>query len=180
MKVSTICLSKFMTAWHEKQSLDTMDNLDANDQFFIVCRYSLKNGMWFHFSSLGVCCPVLGERFSCQRSTRDKPVADVYQFVALVKLNRKTDAESRLSWERGNCCGFFVSLRMTEFWVCFSCCIAEQPQPVSMRLTWKTNQLTQLFHIAALFKVEVGMNCDFRQLFLEYKSINGAVFSCLM
>lgn len=100
MKVSTICLSKFMTAWHEKQSLDTMDNLDANDQFFIVCRYSLQNGMWFHFSSLGVCCPVLGERFSCQRSTRDKPVADVYQFVALVKLNRKTDAESRLSWER--------------------------------------------------------------------------------
>lgn len=42
--------------------------------------------------------------------------------------------------DRGNCCGFYVSLRMTEFWVCFSCCIAEQPQPVSMGWAWNSRQ----------------------------------------
>lgn len=28
---------------------------------------------------------------------------------------------------------------MSEFWLCFNCCIAEQPQPVSM--TWYTHKL---------------------------------------
>lgn len=42
-------------------------------------------------------------------------------------------AASGGSTETGNCySGVVTGLGMTEFWVCFSCCIAEQPQPVSI------------------------------------------------
>lgn len=53
----------------------------------------------FFFSHvlIGVCGLVLGGQFSCQRFSRDKPVVDIYQFLAGVCGPAKTEQEGRRS-----------------------------------------------------------------------------------
>lgn len=112
--------------------------------FFLLFFFSFVN------VSAGVWCSEVGQDFSCQQFTPKKPLACVcHQFPACVCGSGNTEQEDgrRDVWaERGNCCGFFVGLRMTEFWVCFSCCIAEQPQPVSMKFARRTD----LFNLSCL------------------------------
>lgn len=87
------------------------------------------------------------EQLFCQHFTAEKLVAylSVISGACLRLWQPWTGRQTQRDvWtERGNCCGFFICLRMTEFWVCFSCCIAEQPQPVSMTITLRSNWFTQ-------------------------------------
>lgn len=81
-----------------------MDSLDNNDYF---CQYmsvfigrskkkrkkKVISFIFFHVLT-GVCCPVLGEQL-CQRFTWDKPVLNIYRFLACVCGWGNTEQEDR-------------------------------------------------------------------------------------
>lgn len=77
-----------------------------------------------------------------QRLDWENPAVHVCRAICLFfgsGNNKQEEGRRETSELRGNCCGFSGGHRMTEFWVCFSCCIAEQPQPVSLR-TWMSDR----------------------------------------
>uniref|UniRef100_A0A8B9HGH4 CRIB domain-containing protein n=2 Tax=Astyanax mexicanus TaxID=7994 RepID=A0A8B9HGH4_ASTMX len=64
---------------------------------------------------------------------------------------------------------------MTEFWVCFSCCVAEQPQPKRRRRIDRTmiGEPTNFVHMTHVGSGDMGMGLSVNSVQAQMKSKGG-------